>query len=971
MFYKVLVLKNSIVFSDVMKPPNGIDVASVVDVKAKSVNQTETVDNDTKQISFQCADRSASTKRPTVRFPDDVASQILALGPGNFLSRSQDNLSGPTGTAGKRKGSIPSSSSKRPQSSLGIPKSNTNGVTLSKAAPRTMSSAQLTRKANSPVAEKSTASKEFKHPDAVLKSNKKHVYASQQVADARINRTKLTVTELQKQKQELEMHVSELVKKAESKQAELATMKMEIRRLKEERSEELQRLSNENDILKQKLRLQSRLNGSNCGSLDNLSSSDVNGKMYVDAGTSPLLIAKPFNSDEGGTDSDDVLLPGTGASSNRAAAEWDRQSTSSEISVACLQDRIVQMEETHYSTNEELQATLQELTDLQDIVNDLTKENQNLSEEKTLLYNSLCKQSEKVDNCRLQIENLKHLLLSGTDMRLNRVSSSLSTCGADGKPSEREQKLIDLLKSTHDEHEELLCKFDDIRSAFKTSDEEKREQQEMLEILKDRARLLEAQLEHANAGRKNLEENLYECKQQLDKDKREIMRVTNAYEKERCRVEELLRHSNATDKDEMKKLLDLVRADKDSAEDRVNTLEEALTAKNVELDKLSNVVRNLETELKYLREDNEKNELASEEKSRELERDNEILNQQSIELKNALMDLNERCQRQADDKKEYKANILTLQKTVDDLTIEKERIRKELGDLLHAKEQEADEWRQFQSDLQVAVVVANDFKMEAQEDIERLTAENSQLREKLTNLSQEVEKIRNIRMSPTKVRVNNNNSSAVPLPMPIPNPPVPSSPDIKSRMEGYLSSVERAANQKSPPSFTIATPPSIRPPKNVESNNNSNNKCVLSVRALVESLENAGGHPSSVSFRLPPSSMRSPGASRHPGSSSNHKSNGAADSDVLSKSSSHLASRPISLEGVELLVKPQLKAAISEGEVQSLTPVFRGSPQKALPNASASSDGGACYNNYDGENDNRQPRGILRNQQPSRKLSYL
>ena len=35
----------------------------------------------------------------------------------------------------------------------------------------------------------------------------------------------------------------------------------------------------------------------------------------------------------------------------------------SEVSVACLQDRIIQMEETHYSTSEELQATLQVYTE--------------------------------------------------------------------------------------------------------------------------------------------------------------------------------------------------------------------------------------------------------------------------------------------------------------------------------------------------------------------------------------------------------------------------------------------------------------------------------------------------------------------------------------------------------------------------------------------------------------------------------
>ena len=45
-------------------------------------------------------------------------------------------------------------------------------------------------------------------------------------------------------------------------------------------------------------------------------------------------------------------------------SNWDRLSNKSsdgmsEVSVACLQDRINQMEETHYSTSEELQATLQ------------------------------------------------------------------------------------------------------------------------------------------------------------------------------------------------------------------------------------------------------------------------------------------------------------------------------------------------------------------------------------------------------------------------------------------------------------------------------------------------------------------------------------------------------------------------------------------------------------------------------------
>lgn len=72
-------------------------------------------------------------------------------------------------------------------------------------------------------------------------------------ADPRITRTKMTVTELQKQKKELEAHVSDLVKKAELKQAELARVKMEVRRLKEEKCENLDKLLTENETLRRRL----------------------------------------------------------------------------------------------------------------------------------------------------------------------------------------------------------------------------------------------------------------------------------------------------------------------------------------------------------------------------------------------------------------------------------------------------------------------------------------------------------------------------------------------------------------------------------------------------------------------------------------------------------------------------------------------------------------------------------------------
>lgn len=56
------------------------------------------------------------------------------------------------------------------------------------------------------------------------------------------------------------------------------------------------------------------------------------------------------------------------------------------------------MEETHHSTNEELQATLQELSDLQSQLSEMQTHNARLTEEKNSLYQSLMQQNEEKHN---------------------------------------------------------------------------------------------------------------------------------------------------------------------------------------------------------------------------------------------------------------------------------------------------------------------------------------------------------------------------------------------------------------------------------------------------------------------------------------------------------------------------------------------------------------------------------------------
>ena len=49
----------------------------------------------------------------------------------------------------------------------------------------------------------------------------------------------------------------------------------------------------------------------------------------------------------------------------------------------------------------------QELGDLQDAVNHLTDENEGLATERQVLLESLCAQTEKLENARMQIDHLK------------------------------------------------------------------------------------------------------------------------------------------------------------------------------------------------------------------------------------------------------------------------------------------------------------------------------------------------------------------------------------------------------------------------------------------------------------------------------------------------------------------------------------------------------------------------------------
>ena len=127
------------------------------------------------------------------------------------------------------------------------------------------------------------------------------------------------------------------------------------------------------------------------------------------------------------------------------------------LSVANLQDRINQMEETHYSTSEELQATLQELNELHEQVNRLRDVNCQLELDRSYLIDTLVSQTKKLEGSLAKSEQVTVLLISQYS-----DEERLKELGASG----RERELVALLKTVEAEKEELEARRAELVTAL-------------------------------------------------------------------------------------------------------------------------------------------------------------------------------------------------------------------------------------------------------------------------------------------------------------------------------------------------------------------------------------------------------------------------------------------------------------------------------------------------------------------------
>lgn len=273
--------------------------------------------------------------------------------------------------------------------------------------------------------------------------------------------------------------------------------------------------------------------------------------------------------------------------------DWDKQSSSSEVSVACLQDKIIQMEETHYSTNEELQATLQELADLQNQVLELQHDNERLSDEKDVIFQSLCRQTEKLEDSRSQIDTLQKLLL--------RDAPATQTADASISSSEREQKLMDLLKSAQEERESLMIKLEELNSELHDKTQLVDASQHENSRLKERISVLESTIDASTADRKEIERQLSAAKEEASSKQIEISRLTTLLENARSKIDEMEQDRVLGDKSDLGELLDIARKEKDYLEIEITSLQESLSKSQNETQKLRDQLAGITEECKVTR----------------------------------------------------------------------------------------------------------------------------------------------------------------------------------------------------------------------------------------------------------------------------------------------------------------------------------------------------------------------------------
>ncbi|XP_075191329.1 cytospin-B isoform X4 [Anomaloglossus baeobatrachus] len=407
----------------------------------------------------------------------------------------------------------------------------------------------------------------------------------------------------------------------------------------------------------------------------------------------------------------------------------------SDLSVASLTERIHKMEENQHSTAEELQATLQELSDQNLMVQELTVESEKLVEEKSFLESSLQQQRQKAEQLSQENEKLMTLLQERSKTEEAQVQSKLS---------EVEKKYTELVEQSQFEREKLLNIQQQLTSSLRSLEKEHQEAQVMIKRLKEEVSKLQNLLDSERKERGNLSKTVENQNIKIDGLRIESNCLKAQLDGERQKVSEIttVTSNNNSESWTSPEVLKSVHMDKEHLELTCSELRQELLKANSEVKQLQCLLAKVETECHDLKE-------LGDQKEEQLKSANKKLQEKSNERESEIKDMKDTIFELEDQVEQHRAVKLhnnqllsDLENKVDKLEEQKQDLERQLKLLTKQMKEDAEEWKRFQADLQTAVVVANDIKCEAQQELRSVKRRLQEEEERNAHLHRELEDVR-------------------------------------------------------------------------------------------------------------------------------------------------------------------------------------------------------------------------------------
>ncbi|XP_047564199.1 cytospin-B isoform X2 [Lutra lutra] len=415
---------------------------------------------------------------------------------------------------------------------------------------------------------------------------------------------------------------------------------------------------------------------------------------------------------------------------SKCSTSGSSPNNASELSLASLTEKIQKIEEKHHSTAEELQATLQELSDQQQMVQELTAENEKLVDEKALLETSFHQHRERAEQLSQENEKLLNLLQE-------RVKNE-EPAAQEGKILELEQKCAEILDQGRFEREKLLNIQQQLTCSLRKVEEENQGALDMIKHLKEENEKLNGCLDLERRNNGAMAQSLEECRATLEGLRMEHGSLKAHLENEKQKATETSPVGHTAEGREVQEMLRVARAEKEQLELSCTELKQELVKAHSEVKHVSSLLAKVEKDYSYLKEicDHQAEQLSR--TSLKLQEKASESDAEIKDMKETIFELEDQVEQHRAVKLHNNQLISELESNVMKLEEQKSDLERQLKTLTKQIKEETEEWRRFQADLQTAVVVANDIKYEAQQELRAVKRRLLEEEEKNARLQKEL-----------------------------------------------------------------------------------------------------------------------------------------------------------------------------------------------------------------------------------------